>query len=459
MIQAKDLYQKNQELEGSVVDLSSEGAGVVKIDDYPFFVEGALPGEYVKIKVMKVGKSFGFARLMKILKESPDRVPDKDRVGRQIGTMTLQHLSYPAQLKYKQDLVSSVFQRLGHFTDVKVAETIGMDHPWEYRNKAQIPVREVNGQLATGFFRKNSHDLIPVENFYIQHPEIDQAIIIIRDILRDFGISAYDEQTHKGLMRHIIVKRGYHTGEMMIVFVMTETKLPSEKDIVNQINQQLSEVVSIVVNVNQQNSNVILGKENRVIYGQAYYTDTMLGLTFRISPHSFFQVNTSQAERLYQLALDAADLKGNETVLDAYCGIGTISLALAQKAKNVYAMEVVSEAIDMAKQNAQINHIDNVHFEAGAAEDVLPNWNQAGIKFDVAVVDPPRKGLDPRFIETLIEQQPDKIVYVSCNPATCARDCRIFADAGYQIGTVQPVDQFPQTVHVECVVLMSRKDK
>ncbi|WP_124059647.1 23S rRNA (uracil(1939)-C(5))-methyltransferase RlmD [Vaginisenegalia massiliensis] len=459
MTQAKDLYKKNQELEGKVVDLTSEGSGVVKIDDFPFFVEGALPGEWVKIKVMKVGKSFGFARLMDVMEPSPDRVPEKDQVGRQIGTMTLQHLAYPAQLKYKQESVRAVFQRLGYFTDVEVAETVGMDHPWEYRNKAQIPVREVKGHLETGFFRKNSHDLVPVENFYIQHKEIDQAIVVVRDILRRYEIMPYFEKSQNGLIRHIIVKRGFHTGEMMIVLVTTKRRLGVEEDLVREITQQLPNVVSIVVNVNPKNSNVILGKENRVIYGRPYYTDTMLGLTFRISPNSFFQVNTQQAEKLYQLALEAADLKGHETVLDAYCGIGTISLALARHAKQVYAMEIVPEAIEMANQNAQINKLDNVTFEVGAAEHVLPKWNQAGIKFDVVVVDPPRKGLDPSFVETLIEQNPEKIVYVSCNPATCARDCRLLADAGYQLGTVQPVDQFPQTAHVEALVLLTRESE
>ena len=449
-------FNKNDELQGTVVDLTHEGSGVVKIDDYPFFVEGALPGEDVTIKVMKVGKTFGFARLVSVQNESPDRVAEKDIVGRQIGTMTLQHLSYPAQLKFKQHLVESAFERLGKFKGVKVAETVGMEVPYEYRNKAQIPVRTVNGLLETGFFRKNSHQLVPVENFYIQHKAIDAAIVKVRDILRKYDIVPYNERNHNGEVRHIVVKRGHYTGQLMIILVTNKKRLQNIESITHDIVNEIENVESVVLNFNNQEGNVILGRNNTVLHGTPYYTDKMLGLEFRVSPNSFFQVNTPQAEVLYQLALEAADLNGTETVLDAYCGIGTISLALAQQAKQVYAMEIVHESIKMAKQNAKMNGIDNVHFETGAADEILPKWSEEGVKFDVAVVDPPRKGLDDDFIQTLIAQNPKKIVYVSCNPSTCARDCRKFADAGYKLETVKPVDLFPQTPHVECVVRLTK---
>lgn len=449
-------FKKNDELQGTVVDLTHEGAGVVKIDDYPFFVEGALPGENVTIKVMKVGKTFGFARLVSIDTKSADRVEEKDIVGRQIGTMTLQHLVYPAQLKFKQHLVESAFERLGKFKHIKVAETVGMEVPYEYRNKAQIPVRSVNGMLETGFFRKNSHQLVPVENFYIQHKAIDEAIVKVRDILRQYDIVPYNERNHNGEIRHIVVKRGHYTGQLMIVLVTNKKRLANVDSIVHDIVNSIDNVESVVLNFNNEQGNVILGRNNTVLHGTPYYTDKMLGLEFRVSPNSFFQVNTPQAEVLYNLALEAADLQGNETVLDAYCGIGTISLALARHAKQVYAMEIVHEAIKMAKQNAKMNHIDNVHFETGAADEILPKWSEGGVKFDVAVVDPPRKGLDDEFIQKLIEQNPKKIVYVSCNPSTCARDCRKFADAGYKIDTVKPVDLFPQTAHTEVVVKLTK---
>ncbi|MCW6662739.1 23S rRNA (uracil(1939)-C(5))-methyltransferase RlmD [Aerococcaceae bacterium NML190073] len=450
------IFKKNQELTGRVQDLTSEGAGVVKIDGYPFFVEGVIPGELIRLKVMKVGKSFGFARLVELLEPSADRVEITDPIGCQIGTMTLQHMNYDAQLRYKQQQVDQIFRRIGGFDDVEVCPTIGMNTPWQYRNKAQIPVRQVNGVLETGFFRKNSHDLIPVENFHIQHPEIDRAIVVVRNVLRALAIPAYDETTQQGLVRHVVVKRGHYSGEMMIILVVNDKQLPNEADIVARLRKQLPAVVSIVLNTNTKHTNVIMGRENRVLYGQDYYSDTMLGLSFNISANSFYQVNTPQAETLYQVAIDAAQLTGEEVVLDAYCGIGTISLALAQQAKQVYAMEIVPEAIQMANLNAKHNAIGNVVFEVGKAEAVLPQWNESGIQFDVAVVDPPRKGLDETFVQTLIEQSPERIVYVSCNPATCARDCKKLCESGYQLQWVQPVDLFGQTAHVETVVLLSR---
>lgn len=449
-------FKKNEWHIGTVEDLTSQGSGVVKIDGFPFFVEGTIPGEKVQIKVMKVKKHYGFARLENVIDSSPDRIEEKDMKGRQIGTMTLQHMSYSSQLNYKQKLVQDAFERLGHFKSIEVLPVLGMDNPWEYRNKAQIPVQIVDGQIETGFYRKKSHQLVPIENFYIQHPHIDEAIIVVRNIIRKYNLSIYDEDTHKGLIRHIIVKRGHHTGQLMVVIVATKNRLGVEENIVNDLTNQLPNMVSLVLNIHPDKGNAILGSKNRVLWGHEYYEDQMLGRTFRISANSFYQVNTAQAEKLYQVAIDAANLSGDDIVLDAYCGIGTITLSLAPHAKKVYAMEIVEEAIEMAEQNAQINQIDNVIFEAGAAEDVLPQWNEEGIILDVAVVDPPRKGLDEEFVHTLIDQAPERIVYVSCNPATCARDCRIFADSGYSIEMIQPVDLFPQTVHVETVVLMSR---
>ena len=450
-------FKKNEYYKGIVEDLTSEGSGVVKIAGFPFFVEGTLPGENVEIKVMKVNKSYGYARLISIIDKSPHRVEEKDVKGRQIGTMTLQHMTYESQLDYKQKVVQDAFERLGHFQEVNVLPVLGMNNPWQYRNKAQIPVQLVNGQIETGFYRKKSHQLVPIENFHIQHPEIDAAIIIVRDILRKYNLSIYDEKTHKGLIRHIIIKRGHHTGQMMVVLVATKTKLGVEEHIVKDLRTKLPKMVSLVLNMNPDKGNAILGRKNRILWGQDYYEDQMLGKTFRVSANSFYQVNTPQAEKLYQVAIDAADLSGKETVLDAYCGIGSISLSIAPHAEKVYAMEIVEEAIDMAQQNAQINEIENAVFQAGAAEDVLPQWNQQGIHFDVAVVDPPRKGLDPEFIQALIEQDPKRIVYVSCNPATCARDCRIIADAGYRVEKIQPVDLFPQTTHVETCVLLTKQ--
>ncbi|MGO4928756.1 23S rRNA (uracil(1939)-C(5))-methyltransferase RlmD [Fundicoccus sp. Sow4_D5] len=450
------IFKKNEELQATVVDLTSQGAGVVKVDDFPFFVEGVIPGEEIIFNITKAGKKFGYGRLQKIIVESPDRVEITDPVGRQVGTMTLQHMNYPSQLAYKQSAVAQAFQRIGHFTNADVRPTLGMEHPWEYRNKAQIPVRTIRGQLETGFFRRNSHDLVPVENFYIQQPEIDKAIVTIRDILREEGVQPYDEQRKRGVMRHIVVKRGHYTGQMMIILVINQKRLEKQEFIVEKIKQQLPNVVSIVQNINNKDTNVILGGENKILWGRDFIEDKMLDMTFRISPNSFYQVNTPQAEVLYQTAIEAAGLTGKETVLDAYCGIGTLSLALAKHAKNLYAMEIVAEAIEMAEQNAELNSIENVIFEVGKAEEWLPRWNDLGVNFDVVVVDPPRKGLEENFVTAVIEQAPEKIVYVSCNPATCARDCELFSQAGYELQFVQPVDLFGQTPHVECVALLKK---
>lgn len=449
-------FQVNQEIQATVDDLSSRGSGVVKVEGYPFFVEGVLPGESIRFKVTKVGRKFGNGELIEQLTISPNRVELTDPIGQEIGTMSLQHLSYDAQLKYKQDQVKQAFQRIGHFENIPVQGTLGMEYPWGYRNKAQIPVRLIEGKLETGFYRRGSHDLVPVENYHIQDPEIDRVILIVRDILREFNIEPYNEESHKGIIRHIIVRRGHYTGEVMIILVTNGDILPHRKGITQRLVEEVPEMVSLMQNIQSHRSNVILGRTNRQLWGRDYYEDQMLGLTFRISTQSFYQVNTPQAEVLYQTAIDVAGISEADTVLDAYCGIGSISLALAKQAKKVYAMEIVPEAIEMAKQNAKLNNLTNTHFEAGAAEKVLPKWQKEGIQFDVAVVDPPRKGLDESFIHTLIEQAPERIVYVSCNPATQARDCRVFVDGGYEIKSVQPVDLFPQTTHVEAVVLMQK---
>ncbi|MBD3950014.1 23S rRNA (uracil(1939)-C(5))-methyltransferase RlmD [Tuanshanicoccus lijuaniae] len=454
----KQVFKKNQEIVGLVEDLTSEGLGVIRVEGFAFFVEGGIPGEIIHAKVMKVGKNFGFARLIEIENPSYDRQEMVDVVGRQIGTMALQHMSYDLQLAFKQETVRKAFRKIGGFKQAQVRMTLGMPHPWAYRNKAQIPVRTIDGKLETGFFRKNTHDLVPVKNFHIQHPEIDRAVHLIRNVLRKFNVSAYDEVNHTGQVRHIIVKRGHYSGEMMVVLVVNGSSLPNEIAIAKEIMVQLPEVVSVVLNRQDKKTNVIMGESSRVLEGEMYYQDRMLGYTYFISAHSFYQVNTPQAEVLYKEAIRAANLTGNEIVLDAYCGIGTITLPLTQRAKHVYAMEVVPQAIEMANKNAAYNYVKNVTFEVGKAEDVLPRWNEAGVRFDTVVVDPPRKGLDRQFVDSVIEQAPGRIVYVSCNPATCARDCKLFAEAGYQLDYVQPVDMFPQTTSIECVVLMT-KDK
>ncbi|WP_125683665.1 23S rRNA (uracil(1939)-C(5))-methyltransferase RlmD [Levilactobacillus yonginensis] len=447
---------KNDRIDVTITDLTYQGMGVAKVDDFPLFIENALPGEEITILVTKVAKSYGFARALSWQSESADRVTDVDKTYRQTGIAPLQHLAYPAQLKFKQHQIAELFKK--NHQEVEVAPTLGMDNPTQYRNKAQVPVRMIKGQLETGFYRQHSHDLIPLTDFYIQDPAIDEAIVKVRDLLRQFEIPAYNEISDKGVIRNIMVRRGYYSHEMMIVLISRTQKLPSQEQLVDQIQKALPEVKSIVLNVNAKKTNVIMGNVTRTLYGKPTIEDTLMGLTFAISARSFYQVNPQQTEKLYQMAIDKAGLTGEETVIDAYCGIGTISLALAKHAKQVLGVDVVAEAIEDAKVNAQKNHLANVTFAVAKAETQMAQWQEDGVKPDVVVVDPPRKGLAESLIDSTAEMGPKKVVYVSCNPATLVRDVARFEELGYAIdGPIQPVDQFPQTPHVESVTVLVKK--
>jgi 23S rRNA (uracil1939-C5)-methyltransferase len=444
---------KNQELEVTIDDLTYEGLGVAKVDGYPLFIENALPGEVALVHVIKVQKQYGFAFVKELRKVSADRVEIRDKAYTQTGIAPLQHLAYPAQLKFKQNQIVQLFKK--QHLDIDVLPTIGSPLTTGYRNKAQVPVREVNGQLETGFYKRRSHVLLPIENFYIQDPEIDKAIVVVRDLLRKYFVPAYDEMKNKGVVRHIMVRRGYYTKQMMIVLVTRTSKLPMMHQLVEAITAALPEVTSIIQNINGEKTNVILGDKSRTIYGKGYLEDKLLGSTFRISPLSFYQVNPVQTETLYTKAIEAAELTGKETVIDAYSGIGTISLTMARHAKHVYGVEIVPEAVNDARVNAEINHIDNTTFVTGKAEDVMTKWKDEGLAADVLMVDPPRKGLAPEFKAAVGVMLPKKVVYVSCNPATLARDIKELEAFGYTAKQTQPVDMFPQTQHVESVTVLT----
>lgn len=448
--------KKNEQYTVTIEDLTFEGLGVAKINGYPLFIENALPGEKMDIKVMKTGKSFGYGKVLKQLTSSEDRVPVKNDNYTRVGIAPLQHIRYQAQLDFKKQQVENVMKRIAKMPDVPVLDTLGMKDPWGYRNKAQIPVRKIEGQLTTGFFRKNSHDLVPIENFYIQDPKIDQTILAVRDVMRKYGVKPYNEKENIGNLRHIMVRRGYYTGEIMIVLVTRTAKLFPKSKIIPDILEAVPETVSIVQNINTKRTNTILGNDAIVLHGEDHYKDKLMGHTFEISHRSFYQVNPTQTEKLYQKVLDFADLKGDETVIDAYCGIGTITLALAEKAKKVYGIEIIEPAVADAKRNAEMNGIDNVEYQVGASEDIMLEWSKEKREADLLVVDPPRKGLEKQFIDAVLQMQPTKMVYVSCNPATLARDLALLAEGGYDVKQVQPVDLFPQTPHVECVVLMEK---
>lgn len=451
---AKTPVTKNEKLTVTIEDLTYEGMGVAKVDGYPLFIEGALPQEVAEVVVVKAEKKYAFARLLNLVQTSPDRVAPKAKAYAQTGIAPLQHLAYPAQLRFKQNQVAQLFKK-AHL-DIDVLPTLGMDKPYGYRNKAQIPVRNVDGQLTTGFYKRRSHELLPLEDFYIQDPAIDQAIIVVRDLLRKYQIPAYNEAQNTGVIRHIMVRRGYFSHELMIVLVSTTWAVEHLEELVADISKALPETASIMLNLNNRKTNVILGKKTRTLFGHDYLEDKLLGLTFRISPLSFYQVNPQQTEVLYQTAIDAAGLTGDETVIDAYSGIGTISLSMAKHAKRVIGVEVVPEAVHDAAVNAQLNNIKNADFVIGKAEDVMTKWAEEGQHADVLMVDPPRKGLAPEFTAAVGKILPDKIVYVSCNPATLARDIAALGEFGYVAKQTQPVDMFPQTTSIESVTVLTK---
>lgn len=443
--------QKNDYLDVVFEDLTHDGAGVAKVEGYPLFVPKALPGEKAKIKVIKVNKGYGIGRLIELYEKSQDRVDIPSSEAHKFGGCQLEHLSYKGQLQYKENLVRQVLTRIGKLDDVKVHPILGMSNPWHYRNKAQVPVGEKDGKLIAGFFKQRSHEIVDTDESMIQLPAINEAIQSVKEICSTLGIPAYDEENHKGVLRHIMARFGQQTGELMVVLITRTTDLPHKNKLVEEITARLPKVTSIVHNVNAKRTNVIMGEKTTVLWGNEVIYDYIGNVKFAISALSFYQVNPVQTKVLYDKALEYADLSGEETVIDAYCGIGTISLFLAQKARHVFGVEVVPEAIEDAKRNAALNGVTNAEFAVGAAEVAIPNWYKEGNTADVLVVDPPRKGCDEALLQTIIEMKPKKVVYVSCNPATLARDLRILEDGGYKTLEVQPVDMFPGTTHVEAV--------
>lgn len=462
--------QKNDEVVVDIIGLTHDGEGVGKADGYTLFIQGALPGERVRAKVMKVKKAYGYARLQELLDASADRVVPVCGIYDKCGGCQLQHMDYTAQLNWKRQHVVDALERIGKLQiageaaaepgGIIVHPTVGMSEPWRYRNKAQVPVGASagDGELIAGFYAKGSHRIIDTDECHIQHDRNDEVVRIVKTIGRELGVPAYDEESGQGLLRHVMTRTGFVSGEIMIVLVTNGRKLPKAEQWVERIRAALPEVKSIVQNVNTRDTNVIFGDETRVLWGSEVIYDELDGIRFAISARSFYQVNPAQTVELYRKAVDYAQLSGTESVIDAYCGIGTISLFLARKAGRVYGVEIVPEAIEDAKRNAELNGINNASFEAGPAEVVIPRWREEGIIPDVIVVDPPRKGCDPALLDTILKMQPERVVYVSCNPSTLARDLRTLEDGGYKTVEVTPVDMFPWTSHVESVVWMKKID-
>lgn len=451
------MIQKNEQLVVTINELTYAGLGFVKVNEFPVFVYNALPTEKVTIQILKVLKNYAFARVVNFFNYAPERNQEIDYLGLQTGLAPLSHLKYEAQLKFKEHQMGETLHKFG--IDHKVNPIIGSPQATHYRNKAQIPVRTVKNQLEVGFFRAHSHRLIVTDDFLLQEKIIDRNTLTVRDILRELKISPYNEQNQRGVVRNIMFRYGKFTHELMLVLVVNTKKVPHLTELTTKIQQRCPEISSFILNFNEQNTNVILGKQNQTIFGSAYLRDQILGNTFKISPLSFYQVNPLQTENLYQIAAEFGHLKPTDTVMDAYSGIGTIGINIANQVKQVIGVESIPEAVKDAQDNAQLNKYDNIRYELGKAETVIEQWQAAGLKVDKIFVDPPRKGLALNFIEQSVKMAPQKIIYISCNPATLGRDLVLYQKSGYEIKKIQPVDMFPQTPHVESVTLLERTEQ
>ena len=496
-------YRKNDIVTVQIEDIGNDGEGIGKIDGFALFVKDAVIGDVVEARITKVKKNYAYARVEKVVTPSSFRVEPKCAFHRQCGGCQIQAMSYERQLAFKQDKVRNNLIRIGGFSEEFVDEVmepiVGMDEPWHYRNKAQFPVGyDKNGSLITGFYAGRTHTIIANTDCCLGAPENKQILEAVLTYMKENQVSAYQEETGKGLVRHILIRTGFTSGEIMVCLVINGRKLPAEDTLVNRLTGIVlpsRRIASISLSSNMENTNVIMGKEIRTLWGkdsiedsirilkvaeynsgngrsvseisgrklqalENEFIETEEQITFRISPLSFYQVNPKQTEKLYSLALDYAGLTGKEIVWDLYCGIGTISLFLAKWAKQVYGVEIIPQAIEDARENARINGIGNAKFYVGKAEEVLPEkYEKEGIHADVIVVDPPRKGCDGKCLETMLAMRPERIVYVSCDSATLARDLKVLADGGYEIKKVRAVDQFGMTVHCECAVMMQYNAK
>ncbi len=460
---------KNEIVTVEITDIGVSGEGIGHVDGYTLFIKDAIIGDVVEAKVMKAKKNYGYARLMQVIQPSSDRVEPKCAYARKCGGCQIQEMSYERQLAFKEQKIRGNLERIGGFAEEEINRVmepvVGMEHPFGYRNKAQFPFgTDREGNPITGFYAGRTHDIIANTDCALGVEQNQEILELILQYMKEYHIAAYDEKTGKGLLRHALIRYGFKTKEIMVCLVVNGKKLPHGEKLIEKLTK-LKGMTSITISPNNRRDNVIMGDSYETLWGQGYITDYIGNVKYQISPLSFYQVNPVQTEKLYGLALEYADLKGNETVWDLYCGIGTISLFLAQKAKQVYGVEIVPQAIDDAKQNAQINAIENAEFFVGKAEEVLPEYYEnyarehhgENAHADVIVVDPPRKGCDETLLETIVKMQPEKVVYVSCDSATLARDLKYLCANGYEMKIVRGVDQFPNTVHVETVCLLSKK--
>ena len=449
--------KKNEDYIITIDNMGYEGEGVGKIDGFTVFVAGAIVGEKVLIKIVKISKNFGFGKLLEIIEKSISRIEPVCDIYKSCGGCNLQHIDYAAQLEFKTNRVNQVINRIGKLEKVIVHPTLGMESPYNYRNKVQLPASNKNGEVKIGFYAARSHDIINMENCYIQDSVADIVVKLTRKWIKEFNIQCYNEENHQGILRHVMIRKGSKTGQVMVVLITNGKSLPYKEEFIAIITKKIKGIVSVIQNINSEKTNVILGESCVTLWGKDTITDYIGEFKFEVSPLSFFQVNSVQTEVLYDKVLEYANLSGGEVVLDAYCGTGTISLFLSQKAKKVYGVEIVPQAIENAKINAKVNNVGNTEFLVGEAEVIIPKLINDGVIADVVVVDPPRKGCDKALLEAISHMGPITIVYVSCDPGTLARDLGILNELGYITKEIQPVDMFPQTAHIENVARIEKK--
>ena len=453
-----NIVKKNEKYVVEILDNGFEGEGITKIDGFTVFVQGAIKGEKVEILVLKVLTSYAFAKIIKVIEKSPYRIDVDCNTYKRCGGCNLRHIDYKYTLEIKRNAVQSLVSKTLK-NDVKVLDTLGMIDPYFYRNKVQYPVGfDKEGKPCFGIFANRTHDIVQIDKCYIQSEKSQEIAKYVFQLWIENDLSIYNEKTRKGLLRHIVIKNGFKTEEFMCVLVINGTDFDNKAKIINSIINKFSMIKTIVLNINTDNTNVIMGKNNVILYGDGIIEDILGDYRFKISPLSFYQVNPIQAEKLYNIAVDYANISKEDIVFDLYCGIGTISLFMSKFAKKIYGIEIVEEAVKAAKENAELNDVRNADFIAGDVELVLDNLiNNKGIIPNVVMVDPPRKGLDNNSIQNLLKVKANKIIYISCNPATLVRDLAKLEDA-YDIVNIKPVDMFPYTSHVECVVAMKLRE-
>lgn len=453
----KNIVSIGQQLTVSVKRLGINGEGIAYFQKLILFIPGALPKEKVVVEVTKVTPGYAEAALKKVLKKSAERQVPPCPIYEKCGGCQLQHLSYAGQLNFKVALLKQALQKFkpAGFENYRLLPTIGMDEPWHYRNKAQFPVREKNGRVIAGLFKANSHDLVSLTDCLVQEPITQAVVNFTRDLLEKFQVPIYDERKNAGIVKTLVVRCGVETGQVQLVFVTHSPKLPRAKEMIAQLTTKFPQLVSIMQNVQPTKTSIIFGEETKLLWGVPAITEKLAALTFDLSARAFFQLNPRQTKILYDEARKALALAPNETLVDAYCGVGTIGLSLAPLAREVRGMDIIPEAIKDARENASALHLTNAHYYVGTAETLIPQWVKDGFRPDAIVVDPPRTGLDAKLLKTLVQFPAQKLVYVSCNVSTLARDLKTLAQT-YQVEYLQSVDMFPQTARCEVVVKLTR---